>query len=182
MVDFAVRPWQGEDGAPVWLPIDAKFPNEDYERLLDAQRRADPLAAELAAWELEQRIRLEARSIADKYLEPPYTTDFCAAVPADRGPGHAEVLRRPAWSSRCSASTASRWPARPRCWPCSMRCRWDSTLALEKRSSEVWQVLGAVRPSSAKFGDQLARVKAQTQTVLNSLEGAEVRSRAMGGA
>ena len=77
VVDFAIKlPGKSDHGAPVWLPIDAKFPNEDYERLLDAQGRADAAGAEVAARALEARIRLEAKAIAEKYIEPPHTTDF----------------------------------------------------------------------------------------------------------
>ncbi|MFM8589578.1 MAG: DNA recombination protein RmuC, partial [Limnohabitans sp.] len=94
-VDCAIRlPGRSDDGQPVWLPIDAKFPNEDYERLLDAQGRADAAAAELAARALEARIKLEARSIAEKYLEPPHTTDFAVMFLPTEGL-YAEVLRRP---------------------------------------------------------------------------------------
>ncbi len=181
VVDFALRlPGKGDDGAPVWLPIDAKFPNEDYERLLDAQRRADPAAAEAAARALEARIRLEARSIADKYLEPPHTTDFALLFLPTEGL-YAEVLRRPGLvealqrEHRVTLAGPTTLLAMLNALQMGFR-----TLALEKRSSEVWQVLGAVKTEFGKFGDTLARVKAQTQTVLNSLEGAEVRSRAMG--
>ncbi|MDP2742704.1 MAG: DNA recombination protein RmuC, partial [Hydrogenophaga sp.] len=94
-VDFAIKlPGRGDDGVPCWLPIDAKFPNEDYERLLDAQQRADAEGAEAAGRGLEQRIRLEARSMADKYLEPPHTTDFAILFLPTEGL-YAEVLRRP---------------------------------------------------------------------------------------
>ncbi len=181
VVDFAIRlPGRGEDGAPVWLPIDAKFPNEDYERLLDAQRRADPVAAELAAKALEARIRIEAKSIADKYLEPPHTTDFALLFLPTEGL-YAEVLRRPGLvealqrEHRVTLAGPTTLLAMLNALQMGFR-----TLALEKRSSEVWQVLGAVKTEFGKFGDTLAKVKAQTQTVLNSLEGAEVRSRAMG--
>ena len=95
MVDFAIKlPGKSDSGAPLWLPIDAKFPNEDYERLLDAQGRADGAAAEAAGKALELRIRLEARSIADKYVEPPHTTDFAILFLPTEGL-YAEVLRRP---------------------------------------------------------------------------------------
>ena len=181
LVDFAIRlPGKGDDGAPVWLPIDAKFPNEDYERLLDAQRRADPLAADAAAKALEQRIRLEARSIADKYLEPPHTTDFALLFLPTEGL-YAEVLRRPGLvealqrEHRVTLAGPTTLLAMLNALQMGFR-----TLALEKRSSEVWQVLGAVKTEFGKFGSTLAKVKAQTQTMLNSLEGAEVRSRAMG--
>ena len=95
VVDFAIKlPGRSESGDPLWLPIDAKFPNEDYERLLDAQGRADAVAAELAGRALEQRIRLEAKSITEKYVEPPHTTDFAILFLPTEGL-YAEVLRRP---------------------------------------------------------------------------------------
>jgi len=181
MVDFAIRlPGRGEDGAPCWLPIDAKFPNEDYERLLDAQQRADAEGAELAARGLEQRIRLEAKSMAEKYLEPPHTTDFAILFLPTEGL-YAEVLRRPGLMEALQREQRVTLAG-----PTTLMAMLNSlqmgfrTLALEKRSSEVWQVLGAVKTEFGKFGDVLAKVKNQTQTVLNTLDAAEVRSRAMG--
>jgi DNA recombination protein RmuC len=181
VVDFAIRlPGRGDDGAPCWLPIDAKFPNEDYERLLDAQQRADVEGAEAAARGLEQRIRLEARSMAEKYLEPPYTTDFAILFLPTEGL-YAEVLRRPGLME-----VLQREHRVTLAGPTTLMAMLNSlqmgfrTLALEKRSSEVWQVLGAVKTEFGKFGDVLARVKNQTQTVLNTLDAAETRSRAMG--
>ncbi len=180
-VDFAVRlPGRGDDGAPCWLPSDAKFPNEDYERLLDAQQRADVDGAEIAARALEQRIRLEAKSMAEKYLEPPHTTDFAILFLPTEGL-YAEVLRRPGLMELLQREHRVTLAG-----PTTLMAMLNSlqmgfrTLALEKRSSEVWQVLGAVKTEFGKFGDVLARVKGQTQTVLNTLEAAEVRSRAMG--
>ncbi len=181
VVDFAIRlPGRGDDGAPCWLPIDAKFPNEDYERLLDAQQRADAEGAELAARGLEQRIRLEAKSMADKYLEPPQTTDFAILFLPTEGL-YAEVLRRPGLMEQLQREYRVTLAG-----PTTLMAMLNSlqmgfrTLALEKRSSEVWQVLGAVKTEFGKFGDVLAKVKSQTQTVLNTLDSAEVRSRAMG--
>jgi DNA recombination protein RmuC len=181
VVDFAIRlPGRGEDGAPCWLPIDAKFPNEDYERLLDAQQRADASAAEAAGKALEARIRLEAKSMADKYVEPPHTTDFALMFLPTEGL-YAEVLRRPGLMESLQREHRVTLAG-----PTTLLAMLNSlqmgfrTLALEKRSSEVWQVLGAVKTEFAKFGDVLAKVKAQTQTVLNTLDSAEVRSRAMG--
>ena len=181
VVDFAIRlPGKNEDGSPIWLPIDAKFPNEDYERLLDAQRIADPVAAEAAAKALEARVRLEAKSIAEKYLEPPHTTDFALLFLPTEGL-YAEVLRRPGL-----VESLQRQHRVTLAGPTTLLAMLNAlqmgfrTLALEKRSSEVWQVLGAVKTEFGKFGDVLAKVKTQTQTVLNSLESAEVRSRAMG--
>ena len=102
-VDFAIKlPGRSDDGVPCWLPIDAKFPNEDYERLLDAQQRADAEGAEIAARGLEQRIKLEAKSMADKYLEPPHTTDFAILFLPTEGL-YAEVLA-PAGSDGSAAA------------------------------------------------------------------------------
>jgi DNA recombination protein RmuC len=181
VVDFAIRlPGRGDDGEPCWLPIDAKFPNEDYERLLDAQQRADAEGVELAARGLEQRIKLEAKSMAEKYVEPPHTTDFAILFLPTEGL-YAEVLRRPGLMEVLQREYRVTLAG-----PTTLMAMLNSlqmgfrTLALEKRSSEVWQVLGAVKTEFGKFGDVLAKVKTQTQTVLNSLESAEVRSRAMG--
>ncbi|MFW2357670.1 DNA recombination protein RmuC [Hydrogenophaga sp.] len=180
-VDFAIKlPGRSDDGVPCWLPIDAKFPNEDYERLLDAQQRADAEGAEVAARGLEQRIKLEAKSMADKYLQPPHTTDFAILFLPTEGL-YAEVLRRPGLMEVLQREYRVTLAG-----PTTLMAMLNSlqmgfrTLALEKRSSEVWQVLGAVKTEFGKFGDVLARVKSQTQTVLNTLDSAETRSRAMG--
>ena len=181
VVDFAIRlPGRGDDGEPCWLPIDAKFPNEDYERLLDAQQRADAEGVELAARGLEQRIKLEAKSLADKYVEPPHTTDFAILFLPTEGL-YAEVLRRPGLMEVLQREYRVTLAG-----PTTLMAMLNSlqmgfrTLALEKRSSEVWQVLGAVKTEFGKFGDVLTKVKTQTLTVLNSLESAETRSRALG--
>ena len=163
----------------MWLPIDAKFPNEDYERLLDAQSRADVVGAETAGKALEVRIRLEAKSIADKYIEPPYTTDFAILFLPTEGL-YAEVLRRPGL-----IEVLQREHRITLAGPTTLLAMLNSlqmgfrTLALEKRSSEVWQVLGAVKTEFGKFGDVLARVKSQTESVLKTIDNAETRSRAM---
>ncbi len=176
-VDFAVRlPGRGDEGAPVWLPIDAKFPSEDYERLLDAQQRADAPGAEQAARALEGRIRLEAQAIAQKYVEPPFTTDFAILFLPTEGL-YAEVLRRPGLvealqrEHRITLAGPTTLLAMLNALQMGFR-----TLALEKRSSEVWQVLGAVKSEFLKFGGVLADVRRQTQTVLNTLDKAETRS------
>ncbi|MEY4978753.1 MAG: recombination protein RmuC [Pseudomonadota bacterium] len=181
VVDFAIKlPGRGDQGTPCWLPIDAKFPNEDYERLLDAQQRADAEAVALAARGLEQRIRTEARSMADKYIEPPHTTDFAILFLPTEGL-YAEVLRRPGL-----VESLQREHRVTLAGPTTLMAMLNAlqmgfrTLALERRSSEVWQVLGAVKTEFGKFGDVLAKVKTQTQTVLNTLDAAETRSRAMG--
>ncbi|MDO9404663.1 MAG: DNA recombination protein RmuC [Polaromonas sp.] len=180
-VDFAIKlPGRSDSGEPLWLPIDAKFPNEDYERLLDAQQRADVLGAEVAGKALEVRIKLEAKSMAEKYIEPPYTTDFAILFLPTEGL-YAEVLRRPGLMEVLQRDYRITLAG-----PTTLLAMLNSlqmgfrTLALEKRSSEVWQVLGAVKTEFGKFGDVLAKVKSQTETVLNTLSSAEQRSRVMG--
>lgn len=180
-VDFAIKlPGRSDSGEPLWLPIDAKFPNEDYERLLDAQQRADVLGAEVAGKALEVRIRNEAKSISEKYIDPPYTTDFAILFLPTEGL-YAEVLRRPGLMESLQRDHRITLAG-----PTTLLAMLNSlqmgfrTLALEKRSSEVWQVLGAVKTEFGKFGDVLAKVKSQTETVLNTLSSAEQRSRVMG--
>jgi DNA recombination protein RmuC len=180
-VDFALKlPGRSDSGEPLWLPIDAKFPGVDYENLLDAQQRGDALGAEVAGKALEVRIRLEARSICEKYISPPYTTDFAILFLPTEGL-YAEVLRRPGLMESLQRDHRVTLAG-----PTTLLAMLNSlqmgfrTLALEKRSSEVWQVLGAVKTEFGKFGDVLAKVKSQTETVLNTLTSAEQRSRVMG--
>ena len=180
-VDFAIKlPGRSDSGEPLWLPIDAKFPNEDYERLLDAQQRADVLGAEAAGKALENRIRLEARSISDKYIAPPHTTDFAILFLPTEGL-YAEVLRRPGLMESLSRDHRITLAG-----PTTLLAMLSSlqmgfrTLALEKRSSEVWQVLGAVKTEFGKFGDVLAKIKSNAETMLNTVSNAEQRSRVMG--
>ncbi|GAB2911074.1 DNA recombination protein RmuC [Paraburkholderia jirisanensis] len=164
---------------PVWLPIDAKFPREDYERLIDAQERADPVAVEEASRALEARIRAEARTISEKYVAPPHTTDFALLFLPTEGL-YAEVLRRPGLTDllqrdyRVTVAGPTTLTALLNSLQMGFR-----TLAIEQRSSEVWQVLGAVKTEFSQFGDVLARTKAQLETVTRSIEKAEVRTRAM---
>jgi len=164
---------------PVWLPIDAKFPREDYERLIDAQERADPVAVEEASRALEARIRAEARTISEKYVAPPHTTDFALLFLPTEGL-YAEVLRRPGLTDllqrdyRVTVAGPTTLTALLNSLQMGFR-----TLAIEQRSSEVWQVLGAVKTEFGQFGDVLARTKAQLETVTRSIEKAEVRTRAM---
>ncbi|MFM2049692.1 MAG: hypothetical protein RL682_183 [Pseudomonadota bacterium] len=181
VVDFAIKlPGKSDDGAPLWLPIDAKFPNEDYERLLDAQGRADVAGAEAAGKALELRIRLEAKSISEKYVEPPHTTDFAILFLPTEGL-YAEVLRRPGLMEGLQREHRITLAG-----PTTLLAMLSSlqmgfrTLALEKRSSEVWQVLGAVKTEFGKFGGMLDKARAQTETVLKTLTDADVRTRAMG--
>lgn len=183
-VEFAIRLPGRDDGGqrgaqPVWLPIDAKFPREDYERLIDAQERADPLGAEEAARALETRVRLEAKAIADKYVSPPHTTDFALLFLPTEGL-YAEILRRPGLTDALQRDYRVTIAG-----PTTLTALLNSlqigfrTLAIEKRSSEVWQVLGAVKTEFGKFGDVLAKTKNQLATVARSIELAETRTRQM---
>jgi DNA recombination protein RmuC len=184
-VEFAIKlpgraAGAGDQGsAPVWLPIDAKFPREDYERLVDAQERADPAAVDEAARALETRVRNEARTICEKYLAPPHTTDFALLFLPTEGL-YAEVLRRPGLSDQLQRDYRVTIAG-----PTTLTALLNSlqmgfrTLAIEQRSSEVWQVLGAVKTEFGKFGDVLARTKSQLETVTRSIEAAERRTRVM---
>ncbi|MFP6558469.1 DNA recombination protein RmuC [Paraburkholderia sp. B3] len=182
-VEFAIRlPGRGDaDGtaAPVWLPVDAKFPREDYERLIDAQERADAAGIEEAGRALEARVRAEARTIAEKYVAPPHTTDFALLFLPTEGL-YAEILRRPGLTDllqrdfRVTVAGPTTLTALLNSLQMGFR-----TLAIERRSSEVWQVLGAVKTEFGKFGDVLAKTKSQLETVTRSIEAAEVRTRAM---
>ena len=179
-VDFAVRlPGRRDDGAPLWLPIDAKFPREDYERLLDAQERADPVAAELAAKALEIRLRSEARTIGEKYIAAPHTTDFGILFVPTEGL-YAEALRRPGLVEALQRDHKIMLAG-----PTTLLATLNSlqmgfrTLALEKRSAEVWEVLGAVKTEFGKFGEVLAKTKKKLTEAANTIDDAERRTRAM---
>jgi DNA recombination protein RmuC len=180
-VEFAIRlPGQGGDAAtPTWLPIDAKFPREDYERLLDAQERADREGAELAARAIENRLKLEARTIREKYISAPHTTDFGILFLPTEGL-YAEALRRPGL-----VESIQREHKVMLAGPTTLLATLNSlqmgfrTLALEKRSAEVWQVLGAVKTEFAKFGNALAKTKRQIELAGSAIDAAEVRTRAM---
>jgi DNA recombination protein RmuC len=177
-VEFAIRlPGQGE--APCWLPIDAKFPVEDYERLQLAQDRADAAGIEEAGRALEARVRGEARRIRDKYVEPPATTEFALLFLATEGL-YAEVLRRPGLveSLQRELRVVITGPTTLSAMLNSLQMGFR-TLALEKRSAEVWQVLGAVKTEFGKFGDVLGKLKAQLQTASNTIDAAETRTRQM---
>ena len=177
-VEFAVKlPGRRDDGEPLWLPIDAKFPREDYERLLDAQERADPVAVEVSAKAIENRLRIEARTIRDKYVAPPHTTDFGIMFVPTEGL-YAEALRRPGLVEALQREHKVMLAG-----PTTLLATLNSlqmgfrTLALEKRSVEVRELLGAVKTEFAKFGGVLSKVREQTQTVLKTLEQADVRTR-----
>ena len=178
-VDFAIRlPGRNGDSA-VWLPIDAKFPIEDYERLVAAQERADAAGAEEAGRALENRVRGESRTLREKYVEPPHTTDFAVLFLPTEGL-FAEVLRRPGL-----AEALNRELRVVVAGPTTLAAMLNSlqmgfrTLAIEQRSSEVWQVLGAVKTEFARFGEWLGRVREQVGTVSRTLEQADTRTKQM---
>jgi DNA recombination protein RmuC len=177
-VEFAIR-LPGHGDTQCWLPIDAKFPVEDYERLQLAQDRADVAAVEEAGRALESRVRLEARRIQEKYVEPPHTTDFALLFLATEGL-YAEVLRRPGL-----VEALQREHRIVVTGPTTLSAMLNSlqmgfrTLVLEQRSAEVWQVLGAVKTEFGKFGDVLGKLKSQLQTASNTIDAAETRTRQM---
>jgi DNA recombination protein RmuC len=180
-VEFAIR-LPGSDSAreeAVWLPIDAKFPQEDYQRLLDAQEAADKMAADRALKSLEQCVKLEARSIREKYIEPPHTTDFGILFLPVEGL-YAEVLRIPGL-----CDLLQREHRIVVAGPTTLAALLNSlqmgfrTLAVERRSSEVWELLGIVKNEFAKFGDTLAKTKKKLQEAAHTIDRAEVRTRAI---
>jgi DNA recombination protein RmuC len=177
-VEYAIRlPGQGGDGPPVWLPIDAKFPMEDYQRMLEAQTNGDTVAMELALKGLENRVKLSAKDIQGKYLDPPRTTDFGIMFLPTEGL-YAEVLRRPGLAeslqSDCRVIVAG---------PTTLAALLNSlqmgfrTLAIEKRSSEVWQLLGAVKTQFGQFGMLLDKVHKKLDQASNTIDEAARKSR-----
>jgi DNA recombination protein RmuC len=179
-VEFALKlPGRRDDGQPLWLPIDAKFPREDYERLLDAQDRADRDGIEAAARALEMRLRDEAKQISTKYLGPPHTTDFAILFLPTEGL-YAEALRRPGLveSLQRHHRVSIAGPTTLHAMLSSLQMGFR-TLALEKRSSEVWRVLGAVKTEFGKFGEVLAKTRKKLEEAQNTIDAASTRTRAM---
>ena len=175
-VEFAIK-LPGDGVAPVLLPIDAKFPIEDYQRLQAAQEAGDKPALELAEKALEARVKLEAKTIAEKYVEPPHTTDFALLYLPFEGL-FGEVLRRPGLFEQIQRQYRVMI-----CGPTNLLAYLNSlqmgfrTLAIQQRSSEVWKVLGTVKSEFGKFAEVLANTKRQLQTVANTIDQAEVRTR-----
>lgn len=179
-VDYALRlPGRGEDEPELLLPIDAKFPNEDYERLQLAVERADAEAVEQAARALEARIRQCAREIRDKYINPPFTTDFALLFLPTEGL-YAEVLRRPGLIEllqreyKVVAAGPTTLGAILNALQMGFR-----TLAIEKRSSEVWEILGAVKTEFGKYGEVLDKVQRKLQEASKTIDDVAVRKRAI---
>ncbi|HWG10107.1 MAG TPA: DNA recombination protein RmuC [Rhodanobacteraceae bacterium] len=178
-VEYAIRLPGADADSPVWLPIDCKFPVEDYQRLLDAQERADADAAMAAAQALERRVRDEAKTIHAKYVAPPHTTDFAILFLPTEGL-YAEVIRRPGLfevlqrDHRVTVAGPTTLTAILNALQMGFR-----TLAIERRSSEVWQLLGAVKNEFGKFALVLDKTRKQLDTVRNSIDSAGVRTRAI---
>ena len=180
-VEFAIRlPGRSVDREQiVWLPIDAKFPREDYERLLAAQDRADVAGVEEARKALDRRLRDEAKSIHTKYVAPPHTTDFALLfLPTESL--YAEAISRPGLSDALQRDYRVTLAG-----PTTLTALLNSlqmgfrTLAIEKRSSEVWQVLGAVKTEFGKFGDVLDNVKKKLDEASSNIEKTGIRTRAI---
>ena len=175
-VDFAIR-LPGRDGQVVYIPIDAKFPKEDYERLQEAQDRGDGAAAEEWGKGLEARVRLEARKIYEKYIDPPRTTDFGILYLSTEGL-YAEVLRRPGLCDRLQREFRVTLAG-----PTTIAAVLNSlqmgfrTLAVEKRASEVWQLLGAVKTEFHLFGGILEKTQKQLQAASNTIDRAASKTR-----
>ena len=180
-VEFAIKlPGQGEANQDVvWLPIDSKFPQEDYQKLVDAQEAADKELADRSIKNLETRIKAEARLIREKYIDPPHTTDFGIMFLPVEGL-YAEVLRRPGLCDFVQREhrVVVTGPTILAALLNSLQMGFR-TLAIEKRSSEVWEILGEVKTEFGKFGEVLAKTKKKLQEASNTIENAEVRTRAI---
>jgi len=181
LVEYAIRlPGPADDrDAVVWLPIDSKFPQEDYLRLVAAADAADSEAMEKALAALSRSIQNSAKEISTKYLNPPKTTDFAIMFLPTEGL-YAEVLRQPGLVEKLQQDfrTVVTGPTTLSATLSSLRMGFR-TLAIEKRSSEVWKILAAVKTEFGKFGEVLGRVKRQLETASNTIDQTGVRTRAM---
>ena len=179
-VEFAIKlPGQRDDGLPLWLPIDCKFPREDYERLVEAQEQADRTGIEVHGRAIEMKLKREALTIREKYVAAPHTTDFAILFVPTEGL-YAEALRRPGLveSLQRDYKIMLTGPTTLLATLSSLQMGFR-TLALEKRSAEVWEVLGAVKVEFGKFGDVLAKTKKKLAEASEQIDKAEVRTRAM---
>ena len=181
VVEFAVK-LPGKDGLEnghVWLPVDSKFPKEDYERLVDASERADVEGVKTATKSFVSGIKLAAKGIGEKYLDPPSTTNFGIMFLPTEGL-YAEVLRQPGLHDELQRKhrVLVTGPTTLAAILNSLRVGFE-TLAIEKRSSEVWNVLSAVKTEFSKFGDMLTKLKKNLKTAANTVEEGQRRSRAM---
>jgi len=180
MVEFAIRlPGRGPEETPLWLPIDAKYPLEPYQRLLDAQGSADKVAIDMAANAFEAALRLEAKKIAAKYIHPPHTTDFAVLYLPTEGL-FAEAVRRPglmeALQSGCRVMLAG--PTNLAAMLSSLQMGFK-TLAIEKRSAEVWTLLGKVKNEFTKFGEKIESARNAMDTAARRFEDIGRRTRVM---
>jgi DNA recombination protein RmuC len=181
-VEYAVKlPGRSENPAEVvWLPIDAKFPVEDYQRLVDAQERADAESAESAAKALEVRVKACAKDIADKYLNPPATTDFGILFLPTEGL-FAEVLRRPGLAEAVQRDCRVVIAGPTTLWSLLSSLQMGfRTLAIEKRSSEVWTLLSAVKTEWTKYGGFLDKLHKKLQETSHTVEDAARANRKIG--
>ena len=180
-VEFAIKLPGAEPDGCVWLPIDAKFPKEDYERLLDAVERADANAIEECSHQIELRVRQCAKDISQKYIEPPKTTDFAIMYLPTEGL-YAEVLRRPGL-----VETLQRKHRVTVSGPTTLAAILNSlqmgfrTLAIQKRSSEVWEVLGTVKTQFGKYADILDKVQEKLRQADKVVEDGLRRTRVIQG-
>jgi DNA recombination protein RmuC len=176
-VEYAIKfPGRGEDGTPCWLPIDAKFPLEDYQRLQDAIERADVAAVESSRRALEDFFKTEAKKIRDKYIEPPHTTDFAILFVPTEGL-YAEALARPGLADALQRDwrVMLAGPSNLHAFLNSLQLGFR-TLAIEKRSTEVWRVLGAVKTEFGRFGELLVKTKDRLDAVGKTLDEAGKKS------
>jgi DNA recombination protein RmuC len=178
-VEFAIKLPGDENGAPVWLPIDAKFPMEHYDRLAAAQEKGDPAAVETAIKTLETQLKRCAKDICEKYINPPKTTDFALLFLPSEGL-YAEAIRRVGLVQNVQRDCRVTFVG-----PTTLAALLNSlqmgfrTLAIQKRSSEVWNLLAAVKTEFGKFGESLSAVKEKTDQASRKMEDVDVRSRAI---
>jgi len=178
-VEFAIKLPGDENGAPVWLPIDAKFPMEHYDRLSAAQEKGDPAAVETAIKTLESQLKRCAKDICEKYINPPKTTDFALMFLPSEGL-YAEAIRRVGLVQNVQRDCRVTFVG-----PTTLAALLNSlqmgfrTLAIQKRSSEVWNLLAAVKTEFGKFGESLSAVKDKIDQASRKMEDVDVRSRAI---
>src|SRR3989454_9379642 len=178
-VEFAIKLPGDENGAPVWLPIDAKFPTEDYHRLIAAQEKGDANAIEESMKSLETQLRRSAKDICQKYINPPRTTDFALMFLPTEGL-YAEAIRRVGLVEQVQRDCRVVFAG-----PTTLAALLNSlqmgfrTLAIQKRSSEVWNLLAGVKTEFAKFGDSLSKVKDKLDQAASDMDKVAVRSRAL---
>ena len=178
-VEFAIKLPGDENGAPVWLPIDAKFPMEHYERLTDAQESGDSTAIDAAMKTLETQLKRCAKDICEKYINPPKTTDFALMFLPSEGL-YAEAIRRVGLVQNVQRDCRVTFVG-----PTTLAALLNSlhmgfrTLAIQKRSSEVWNLLAGVKTEFGKFGEALSAVKDKIDQASRKMEDVDVRSRAI---